>query len=168
MLKKTIWGNFQRIIELFTQKIGTKLSKIGVWDPGSEIRDPEKTYSGSRIPDPGVKKAPDPGSRIRIRNTNLYSWVFTTINSSVSGEDAKLLEKYENIVLALLFLLTKIQFSVKFLFSHVDRFQWLEKAPQATVSKCKPILRDSFSSINVISLLEIIMTFLFFNFYDFP
>ncbi len=39
--------------------------------PGSEIRDPEKTYSGSRIPDPGVKKhpIPDPGSRIRIRNT---------------------------------------------------------------------------------------------------
>jgi hypothetical protein len=29
---------------------------------GSEIRDPEKTYSGSLIPDPGVKKAPDPGS----------------------------------------------------------------------------------------------------------
>jgi hypothetical protein len=58
-----------RIIELFTQKIVTKLSKIRVWDPGSEIRDPEKTYSGSRIPDPGVKKAPDPRSRIRIRNT---------------------------------------------------------------------------------------------------
>jgi hypothetical protein len=31
----------------------------GIRDPGSE---PEKTYSGSRIPDPGVKKAPDPGS----------------------------------------------------------------------------------------------------------
>jgi hypothetical protein len=31
---------------------------------GSEIRDPEKTYSGSRNPDPGVKKhpIPDPGS----------------------------------------------------------------------------------------------------------
>jgi hypothetical protein len=29
---------------------------------GFGIRDPEKTYSGSRIPDPGVKKAPDPGS----------------------------------------------------------------------------------------------------------
>jgi hypothetical protein len=29
---------------------------------GSEIRDPEKTYFGSRILDPGVKKAPDPGS----------------------------------------------------------------------------------------------------------
>ena len=31
---------------------------------GSGIRDP-----GSEIRDPGVKKAPDPGSRIRIRNT---------------------------------------------------------------------------------------------------
>ncbi len=29
---------------------------------GSGIRDPEKTYSGSRIPDPGGKKVPDPGS----------------------------------------------------------------------------------------------------------
>jgi hypothetical protein len=38
---------------------------------GSEIRDPEKTYSGFRNPDPGVKKAPDPGSRIWIRNTGL-------------------------------------------------------------------------------------------------
>jgi hypothetical protein len=49
MLKKIIWANVQRIIELFTQKIVNKLSKILVWDPGSEIRDPEKTYSGSRI-----------------------------------------------------------------------------------------------------------------------
>jgi hypothetical protein len=44
MLKKKIWANFQRIIGLFTQKIVTKLSKIWVWVPGSEIRDP-----GSRI-----------------------------------------------------------------------------------------------------------------------
>jgi hypothetical protein len=29
---------------------------------GSEIGDPKKTYSASRIPDPGVKKALDPGS----------------------------------------------------------------------------------------------------------
>ncbi len=62
VLKKKIWANFQIIIELFTQKIVTKLSKIWVWDPRSGIRDPEKTYSGSRIPDPGAKKAPDPGS----------------------------------------------------------------------------------------------------------
>ncbi len=44
VLKKKISANFQRIIELFTPKIGTKLSKVWVWDPG-------------------VKKAPDPGSR---------------------------------------------------------------------------------------------------------
>jgi hypothetical protein len=55
-------ANFIKIIELFTQKIVPKLSRIWVRDPGSEIRDPEKTYSESRILDPGVKKAPDPGS----------------------------------------------------------------------------------------------------------
>ena len=49
MLKKKIWANFHRIIELFIQKIVTKLSKIWVWDPGSEIRDMENNYSGSRI-----------------------------------------------------------------------------------------------------------------------
>jgi hypothetical protein len=49
VLKKKIWANFQRIIELFTKKIVKKLLKIWSWDPGSEIRDPEKTYSGSRI-----------------------------------------------------------------------------------------------------------------------
>jgi hypothetical protein len=62
VLKKKIWANFQRIIELFTQKLVNKLSKICVWDPGSEIRDPEKTYSGSR-------GQTGTGSRIRIRNT---------------------------------------------------------------------------------------------------
>jgi hypothetical protein len=45
VLKKKIWANFQRIIELFTQKIVTKLSKIWLWDPGPE------------------KPSPDPGSR---------------------------------------------------------------------------------------------------------
>ncbi len=53
MLKKKIWANFQTIIELFTQNIVTKLSKIWVWDPGS---------GKNLFPDPGVKKAPDPGS----------------------------------------------------------------------------------------------------------
>jgi hypothetical protein len=60
MLKKKIWANFQRIIELFSQKVVTKLSKIWVWDPGSGIRDPEKTYFGSR----GQK-----GTGSRFRNT---------------------------------------------------------------------------------------------------
>jgi hypothetical protein len=56
MLKKKMWANFQRNIELFTQKYVTKLSK-----DGSGIRDPRKNSSGSRIRVPGVKKAPDPG-----------------------------------------------------------------------------------------------------------
>jgi hypothetical protein len=69
MLKKKNWANFQRIIELFTQKIFSKLSKIWVWDPGSEIRDPgseirdpKKTYSGSRIQGSKRHRIPDPGS----------------------------------------------------------------------------------------------------------
>jgi hypothetical protein len=49
MLKKKIWANFRRIAEVFTQKIFNMLSNIWVWDPGSEIRDPEITYPGSRI-----------------------------------------------------------------------------------------------------------------------
>jgi hypothetical protein len=71
VLKKKIWANFQRIIELFTQRIVTKLSKIWVWVPGSG-------KNQFRIQYPEVKKAPDPrsrgqkatGSRIRIRNTD--------------------------------------------------------------------------------------------------
>jgi hypothetical protein len=55
MLKKKIWANFQRIIDFFAKKFVSKLSKIWVWDPGSG-------KNLFRIPDPGVKKAPDPGS----------------------------------------------------------------------------------------------------------
>jgi WD40 repeat protein len=55
MLNKKIWANFQRIIEVFTQKNVSYLSKIWVWDAGSG-------KNLFRIPDPGVKKAPDPGS----------------------------------------------------------------------------------------------------------
>jgi hypothetical protein len=55
MLKKNFFADFQRIIELFTQKFFTKLSKLWFWDPGSG-------KNPFRIPDPGVKKAPDPGS----------------------------------------------------------------------------------------------------------
>jgi hypothetical protein len=60
MLNKKIWANFQRIIDLFTQKIFTKLSKIWVWDPGSEIRKKPNPHPGSR----GQK-----GTGSRIRNT---------------------------------------------------------------------------------------------------
>jgi hypothetical protein len=87
MLKKKIWANFQRIIELLTQKNVTKLSKIWVWDPGSEIRDPEKNHSGSR-----GKKAPDPRSRIRIRNTVILDLVFY-FRSSLSSFLQKLTDR---------------------------------------------------------------------------
>jgi hypothetical protein len=61
MLTKKIWANFQRITyRAFTQNIVTRLSKIWVWDPGSEIRDPEKTYSGSRIQESKRHRIPDP------------------------------------------------------------------------------------------------------------
>jgi hypothetical protein len=73
MLKKKIWPNSPRIIEVFTQKIVTKPSKIWVWDPGSEIRDPGKTYSRSRIQ--GSKGT---GSRIRIRNIGGNRDIFFT------------------------------------------------------------------------------------------
>jgi hypothetical protein len=61
---KNMWASFQRIIELFTHKIVTMLSKIWVWDPRSGMRKKPTGYSGSRIQ--GQK---DTGSRIRIRNT---------------------------------------------------------------------------------------------------
>jgi hypothetical protein len=55
VLKKKIWANFQRIIELVNKR-----SKIWVWDPESEIRkkpipDPRSRIQGlkrHRIPDP--------------------------------------------------------------------------------------------------------------------
>ncbi len=62
MLKTNIWANFQRIIELCTQKIVTKLSKIWVWDPGSK----------KPIPDPGSRGQKGNGSRIVIRDTLIY------------------------------------------------------------------------------------------------
>jgi hypothetical protein len=55
---------FQELLKFLPKKLSPSPQKygFGIRDPGSEIQDPEKTYSGSRIPDPGVKKAPDPGS----------------------------------------------------------------------------------------------------------
>jgi hypothetical protein len=62
MLKENI---FQNIIELFTQKIVTVLSKIWVWDPRSGIRN-------KPIPFPGSRGQKGTGSRIRIRNTDCF------------------------------------------------------------------------------------------------
>ncbi len=62
MLKKKIWANFKKIIEFFTQKIVSKLSKIWVWDPGSAIRK-------KPIPDPGSRGQKGTGSRRRNTDT---------------------------------------------------------------------------------------------------
>ncbi len=60
MSKKKILVNFQKIsIELFTQKIVTKFSKIWFWDPRSGIRK-------KPITDPGSRGQKGTGSRIRI------------------------------------------------------------------------------------------------------
>jgi hypothetical protein len=68
--RKKNWANFQRIIELFTQKIVTNLSKIvGL---GSRSRDPSSGIRKKpiRIPDPGSRGPKGTGSR--IRNTADY------------------------------------------------------------------------------------------------
>ncbi len=75
MPKKNMWASFQRIIELFTQKFVTKLSKIWVWDPRSGIR--KKSYPGS-----GVKKA------LNTLNTKLQCklklrWIFMWLVNSL-------------------------------------------------------------------------------------
>jgi len=41
------------------------------------IPDPNDDFIPSRIPDPGVKKAHNHGSRIRIRNTAMTKFTFT-------------------------------------------------------------------------------------------
>jgi hypothetical protein len=62
MLKKKIWAHFQRIVEVFTQKMFNMLSNKCVWDPGSG-------KNLFMIPDPGSRGQKGTGSRIRIRNT---------------------------------------------------------------------------------------------------
>jgi hypothetical protein len=55
MIKK-IWANFQKTVEVFAQKFSLSSQKNGFG-----IRDPEKSYSGSR----GQK-----GTESRIHNTD--------------------------------------------------------------------------------------------------
>ncbi len=58
MLKKIIWANFQRIIELFTQKYSQRSLKygFGIWDPRSGKKP---------ISEPGSRGQKGTGSRIR-------------------------------------------------------------------------------------------------------
>ncbi len=70
-MKKKRWNNLQRVIELFTQKNVTKLSKIFVLDPGSGKKP---------ISDPGSRGQKGTGSRIRntekIMQIALPSFIF--------------------------------------------------------------------------------------------
>jgi hypothetical protein len=68
MLKNNNLASFQRIIELFTPKNVTKLSKIWVWEPRSGILK-------KPIPDPGTgsRGLKGTGSRILIRNTVFWT-----------------------------------------------------------------------------------------------
>ncbi len=57
------------------------------WDPGSEMQDPGSGKNLFRIPDPWVKKAPKPGSRIRSRNaagTYSIAWRLSANNILIS------------------------------------------------------------------------------------
>jgi hypothetical protein len=81
VLKTKIWANFKRFIELFTQKIVTKLPKIWVWDPRSgsgkkPIQDPGSGFRGQK----------GTGSGIRISKTGLSVGVYFTyyITSHIS------------------------------------------------------------------------------------
>jgi hypothetical protein len=76
--EKKIWPHFLRIIKLFTQKLFTKLSKIWVWDPGSEMRK-------KPIPDPGSRGQKGTGSR--IRNTVRNHFFFKYFNSLMRIRD---------------------------------------------------------------------------------
>ncbi len=60
---------------------------------------------GSRIPDPGVKKAPDPESRIRIRNTASHVQIFFNQGGQTNGQCPKLRPYY----MFCLLLLTKFR-----------------------------------------------------------
>jgi hypothetical protein len=72
-------------MELFTKKVVTKISKIWVWDPGSGIRDPGSGINPFRIPDPGVKEAPDPGSGSATLQKNAR-WTAKAANMTIQEE----------------------------------------------------------------------------------
>ncbi len=58
--RKKDLGQFTKNYRTFYPKIVINLSKIWVWDPGSDFRDPEKTYSGSGVQGSKRHRIPDP------------------------------------------------------------------------------------------------------------
>ncbi len=73
MLKKKIWANFQRTIDLFPQKMSLSSQNKGL---GFGIRDPGSGKNLFRIPDPGsgtlpLIMDPDPGGPKPYGSANL-------------------------------------------------------------------------------------------------
>jgi hypothetical protein len=81
LVKKKMSANLQRIIELFTQKIVVKLSKVPIpmgLDPGSG-----KTYSGSRIQGSKRHQIPRPGSGSASLINYIFLWLSVLLNLSL-------------------------------------------------------------------------------------
>jgi hypothetical protein len=94
---------------------------------GSGIRDPGSGKNLFRIPDPEVKKAPDPGSRIRIRNTGF--WLPSSVWIQVRIQIKLLMTKTEK----------KVRDAKNILFFHRKRFRVLH------IKDFKAPLREAFS-----------------------
>ncbi len=91
---KKIWANFQTIIELFTKKSVTKLSKIWVWDPGSGIGfSGGQKGTGSRIRNTACQQAQAQivvgrhagGSRSWFSSIAVQPWTFYTLERELWG-----------------------------------------------------------------------------------
>jgi hypothetical protein len=72
VLKEKIWANFQRICELFSQKLSLSSQKhgFGIRDLRSRIWDPEKPF-----PDPGSRGQKGTGSRICNTDYNYHCYL---------------------------------------------------------------------------------------------
>jgi hypothetical protein len=81
MLKKNLG---QYLKKYRTQKIVTKLSKIWVWDSGSG-------KNLFRTPDPGAKKAPDPGSGSATVGFKISDF-FILLTTFCNGEEIQILQ----------------------------------------------------------------------------
>jgi hypothetical protein len=88
-------GSTAKNLSILTQKKPKKwFLSSRKYDPGCSSRIRMLTFYPSRIPDPGIKKAPDPGSRIRIRNIGfrfslslynhlLYAKIYPSLSTKV-------------------------------------------------------------------------------------
>jgi hypothetical protein len=88
---------YQTILSILTQKLFLSSRK---YDPGCSSRIRILIFYPSRIPDPGVKKARDPGSWIQIRNTAFgassrfrfivrYQFVYYRMHPNLGREQVK-------------------------------------------------------------------------------